>query len=90
VQLTVALLDRYVGTYEAPGLGELVLTREGTSLWAQPTGQTRLQLWPTSETEFYLKEVPVTISFERDGSGNVTGLVIDQGGQQIKATRVKK
>lgn len=90
VQLTPALLDRYVGTYEAPGIGELVLMREGTTLWAQPTGQSRLQLWPTSETEFFLKEVPVTMTFEQDASGNVTGLVIDQGGQQIKATRVKK
>jgi hypothetical protein len=90
VQLTAELLDRYVGTYQAPGLGELVLTREGTTLWAQPTGQSRVQVWPTSETEFYLKEAPVTITFELDSGGNVTGLVIDQGGQQVKAAKVQK
>jgi hypothetical protein len=89
VVLSEAVLDRYVGTYQVPGLGELYLTREGTTLWAQPTGQDRLQLWPTSETEFYLMEADVQITFQRDAAGNTTGLVIHQGGQEIQATKVK-
>ncbi|NJD11504.1 MAG: DUF3471 domain-containing protein [Gemmatimonadetes bacterium] len=90
VQLTAALLDRYVGTYSAPGMGELVLTREGATLWAQPGGQGRVQLWPTSETTFFLKEAPVTTTIVRDDAGNVTGLLIDEGGEQIRAPKVNR
>jgi hypothetical protein len=89
VVLSEAVLDRYVGTYQVPGLGELYVTHEGTTLWAQPAGQDRLQLWPTSETEFYLMEADVQITFQRDAAGNTTGLVIHQGGQEIQATKVK-
>jgi len=90
VQLSAEVLDRYVGTYEVQEMGlQLAVTREGMTLWAQPTGQSRLQLWPTSETEFYLKEAPVKITFELDDSGNATGLVIDQSGQQVRAAKAK-
>ncbi|HSM17332.1 MAG TPA: DUF3471 domain-containing protein [Gemmatimonadales bacterium] len=87
VHLSQAVLDRHVGTYQVPGLGELVITREDTTLWAQPTGQDRVQLWPTSETEFYLTEAAVQITFRTDAGGNTTALVIHQGGQEIEAQR---
>jgi hypothetical protein len=90
VQLTAALLESYVGNYQAPGVGELAVTREASTLWIQPNGQGRMQLLPTSETEFYLKEAPATITFVRDDSGTATGLVIGQGGQQITAAKVKQ
>jgi hypothetical protein len=89
VVLSAAVLDRYVGTYQVPGLGELYITREGTTLWGAPAGQDRLQFWPTSETEFYIVEEPVQITFQRDAAGNTTGLVIHQGGQDIPAAKVK-
>ncbi len=89
VHLSATVLEKYAGTYQAPGLGELVVARDDTTLWIQPTGQNRLQLWPTSETEFYLKEAPVQFTFEQDDNGNVTGLVIEQGGQQMRATKMK-
>jgi len=89
VHLSEAVLDQHVGAYQVPQLGELVITREDTTLWAQPAGQDRLQLWPTSETEFSLTEADVRITFRRDAGGNTTGLVIHQGGQEIEAQKVK-
>jgi hypothetical protein len=89
VHLSEAVLDRYVGTYQVPGLGELTVTREDTTLWAQPTGQDRIQLWPTSETTFYITEADVQITFRRDAGGNTTGLVIHQAGQEIEAQKMK-
>jgi hypothetical protein len=87
VHLSEAILDRYVGTYEMPGLGELQITREDTTLWAQPTGQQRLQLTPTSETEFEIAEASVQITFEVGEDGETTGLVIHQAGQEIEAAK---
>jgi hypothetical protein len=89
VVLSEAALDRYVGTYQVPGLGELYITREGTTLWGQPAGDDPVQLWPTSETEFYLMEADVQITFQRDATGNTTGMVIHQAGQEIQAANVK-
>jgi hypothetical protein len=88
VHLSGAVLDGYVGTYRVPGLGEVYVTREDTTLWAQPAGQERLQLWPTSETEFYITEAGVQITFRRDAGGHTTGMVIHQGGQDIEAPKV--
>jgi len=89
VHLSAAVLERYVGTYQLQGL-DFVVAREDTTLWIQPTGQSRLQLWPTSETEFYLREAPVQITFERDSDGNVTAFVLEQSGQQLRATKVER
>jgi hypothetical protein len=89
VTLSQTVLQRYVGTYQAPELGELRVTSEGQTLWAQPAGQERVQLWPTSETEFYLMEADVQITFQRDASGTTTGLVIRQAGQEVRATKAR-
>jgi hypothetical protein len=87
VHLSEVVLDRYTGTYEVPGLGELQITREDTTLWVQPTGQRRLQLMPTSETEFQLVEVDAQIVFQVNDDGETTGLVVHQDGQEIEAPK---
>jgi hypothetical protein len=87
VNLTEAVLQKYVGTYQLPGMGALNVTREGTTLFLQPTGQNRLQLVPTSETEFMLEEADVRFTFQLDANGNATGLVIHQSGQEIEAKK---
>jgi hypothetical protein len=89
VHLSAAVLDRYVGTYQVQGLGDLVITREDTTLWAQPTGQDRVLLQPTSETEFEVMGVEARITFQLDAGGNTTGLVIHQGDQEVRAAKVK-
>ncbi len=89
LQLSAAVLDRYAGTYQVPGLGALYITREDTTLWAQPAGQDRFRLRPTSETEFSIEEADVQVSFRRDAAGNTTGLVIHQSGQEIPAAKVQ-
>jgi len=89
VNLSEAMLERYVGTYQLPGMGALDVTREGTTLFLQPPGQDRLQLVPTSETEFHLEEADVQFTFQLDASGNVTGMVINQSGQEIAAPKQK-
>jgi len=89
VHLTADILDRYVGTYRMQGMGELTVTRDDTTLWVQPTGGNPLQMVPTSETEFYLKDVEVTFTFKLDASGNVTSMVIHQMGQEMEAPKEK-
>ena len=65
----------------------ITVTREGTSLYAQATGQPRFQLFAEAPTEFFLKEVDAQITFEKDSAGKVTRLVLHQGGQDVPGVK---
>jgi hypothetical protein len=81
-----ALYDAYVGEYEvAPGF-VLTVTREGDRLLAQATGQSKLEIFPSSDTEFFLTVVDAQITFVR-GPGGVDRLVLHQGGRDMPATK---
>jgi D-alanyl-D-alanine-carboxypeptidase/D-alanyl-D-alanine-endopeptidase len=81
------VLQEYVGGYElAPGFS-IAVTREGTRLFGQATGQGRFEMFARSETEFFLRVVEARIEFQRDPSGQVTSLVLYQGGQTIPGRR---
>lgn len=83
VTVEPSTLDRYVGTYSlAPGFN-LAITREGNKLFAQATGQSRVELAADSPTEFHILAVQASISFAPDGSM----LTLHQGGRDLPAKR---
>lgn len=89
IDVKLDVLTTYVGTYQlAPGFTIDVSVKDG-GLYALPTGQSMARLWPESETEFFLKEVDAQFTFERDAQGRVTGLVLHQGGQDMKGAKIK-
>ncbi len=89
ITLDPKIYDAYAGQYEiAPGF-VLTVTREGNKLMAQATGQPSAELFPESETKFFLRVVDAQITFEKDASGRVTGLILHQGGRNIPARRIK-
>lgn len=87
VQLDPAVLDRYVGIYElGPGF-DLTVFREGERIFGTPTGQPKAELFPASETEFFLRVVDARIVFQTGPDGRSTGLVLHQGGRAMPAKR---
>jgi serine-type D-Ala-D-Ala carboxypeptidase/endopeptidase len=81
-------LERYVGHYElTPGL-VLAVTREADQLYAQLTGQPRVAVYPKSDGEFFYKVVDAQLSFENDSTGQVTAVVLHQGGRDRRAARI--
>ncbi len=74
------VLRRYVGDYALAPNFIITITVEDGNLWAQATGQQKLQVFPESSTEFFLKVVDAQITFELDENGQATGLVLHQGG----------
>jgi CubicO group peptidase (beta-lactamase class C family) len=87
-RLDPKILDEYVGQYElGPGL-VLDVTRSADQLWLQATGQSRVQLFPESQTDFFLKVADAQVRFVKDPSGRVTHLVLHQGGDR-EAKRIK-
>ena len=96
IDLPVAVLSRYVGAYDvapgrqfgSPGLYLDVTVRDG-ALLVKPVGQPEGRLWPSSETDFFLKVSNTTITFTRDADGTVTGLVVHGNGEDRVGKKVK-
>ena len=88
VELEKAVLETFVGAYEIAGM-EARVTFEEDSLHIQIPGQPKLKLHAESETNFFIIEAPVSLEFQKDESGQVTGVIIDQGGQKMEAKKKK-
>ncbi len=83
-----AVLASYVGKYELKPGFILTVTKEGSQLKAQATGQPEAAIFPKSETEFYLKVVPAQITFNKNSDGAVESLTLFQGGQEILGKKI--
>ncbi len=79
----------YTGEYELKPGFSITVTAEKDQLFLQATGQPKIQAFPSSETEFFLKEVEAQISFVKDPQGKVTQLVLYQGGNDAPARKIK-
>ena len=89
IEVDPGTLKAYVGEYEiAPGF-VLAVTLEGSRLMTQATGQGKVEIFPSSPTEFFLKVVDAQITFVKDASGAVTQLVLHQGGRDMPAKKIK-
>ena len=56
---------------------------------AQLTGQSSLEIFPESETEFFYKVVDAQLTFVKNNKGEVTSLILHQNGQHPAAVKVK-
>jgi hypothetical protein len=87
ITVPLDVLQRYVGTYELrPGVLNLV-TLERDHLMTQLTGQPKFPLFAESESKFFLKVVDAQVEFVKNDKGEVTHLVIHQGGGEQKLPR---
>ena len=84
-----SVFDEYVGVYELAPNFHITMTREGSRLMSQATGQGQFELFPESDTKFFAKVTPLTITFEKGPDGQVTHLVLVQGGRTTQAKKVK-
>lgn len=98
------IFDTLVGDYEIrpavsatlPWFGEreirpasiLKITSRDDALFGQVTGQGRFRLLPETETTYFALAEELTIRFDRDEKGQVTGLVLHQGGRDVKGKRL--
>jgi len=89
IKVDEKILNSYVGEYELSPTFTIVVSVKAGALKAQATGQSEFDLYAESETRFFLKVVEVQMDFVKDGKGKVTHLVLHQGGQDIKANKVK-
>jgi CubicO group peptidase (beta-lactamase class C family) len=83
-----AILQRYVGKYELMPEFIIEITKEGAQLKAKATGQSILDIFPTSENEFYLKAVSAQLTFNKNDAGEVESVTLFQGGREMTGKKM--
>lgn len=89
IAVSAAILDSYVGEYQLTANFSIKIAREGDGLTGEATGQDKIALFASSETEFYLTAVEAEIAFRKSPDGTVTGLVLKQGGRETPGKKIK-
>lgn len=89
VHLPEEKLKPYVGDYELmPGFVVAIRLRDGV-LKAKPANQPEADLLPLNDTDFFIKDEDIDLSFIRDGTGAVSGFAFSQGGGKMQAKKIK-
>jgi hypothetical protein len=89
VALDPAIYDGYVGRYQLAPTVVLTVTRKDRQLFVQLTGQPAFEVFPEARTEFFLKVVDAQLTFETDGRGRATAVVLHQNGRDVRGTRME-
>ena len=88
ISVDAKTFDKYVGSYELAPNAIITMTREGDQMFTQLTGQPKFPVFPEGEGKFFLKVVDAQLSFDTDAKGNVTQVVLHQGGRDQVAQRL--
>ena len=98
VKVDPAIYHSYVGEYEiAPGF-ILFVTKEGDKLFSRAmpvptppsaTDQPKSEMFPESETTFFVKDADATFTFVRNDKGQVIQVKIQRGTRLFQARKIK-
>ncbi len=82
------VLNSYVGKYQLAPNFIIEITVADKHIYAQATGQPKFEIFPESETKFYLKVVEAKVEFIKE-NGKVTKLILNQGGREMPASKIE-
>jgi len=93
IAIDPALLNNYVGRYEAQGEGIFTVAHEGNFLTIESPsdwGLPKLRIRPENEHDFFASELPLRVTFKTGNNNRVTGLLIypPRGQKAVPATRL--
>lgn len=81
IQLDEKTLGKYVGKYELTSNFMITITQKENKLFAQATGQSKIEIFAETKTKFFYKVVDAQIEFFMDDAGIVSKLVLHQNGE---------
>jgi len=89
VVVETSILKEYIGTYEISPSFSITVTHESDGLSIQATGQPKVNIYPETDTKFFLKIVDARLEFERNASNQVERLVLYQNGAVMPGKKVR-
>lgn len=89
IAVSSAVLEKYVGQYQLRPNFIITMSVENGKLMMQPNRPEKVEMFATSETEFFVKAGSAQFKFVRDAQGNVNGLVFHRNGQETTAPKIK-
>ena len=89
IQVQPVVLEDYVGKYKLDGNTIITITRENDKLFGQEANQQKMQLWPTSQTDFVIKELNAKISFVRPANGKASMFKLNMNGRTAELPRIE-
>jgi hypothetical protein len=85
-----AILDAYAGEYEIMPGRTMTIQKSGDNLVVGSRGFPTAPIFPESETRFFFKAVDVELTFVKNDKGEVTELIVDNGGRLFHAKKMTK
>jgi len=89
VAIDPQLYETYAGRYQFAPAVLLTIARTDSHLFAQLTGQPAFEIFPESDTRFFLKVVDAQLTFESDAQGKAIAVVLHQNGRDQRATKIE-
>jgi len=89
IKVDPKIYDSYAGEYQLAPTFTITITNENGKLMAQATGQPKSELFPSSETDYYLKVVPASVTFVKDAEGKVTELILTQNERKTSGKKIR-
>lgn len=81
-------LDRLVGEYQYSPSIVFQVRREGANLVAEVRDRFRAQVFPESETRFFMKFIEMTLDFELGPDGRAVAVFVDSEGSRPRAPKI--
>ncbi|OZV68676.1 serine hydrolase [Winogradskyella aurantia] len=88
VEVEDSVLESYVGKYQLFPAVFVTVSKKGSQLFGQLTGQPEFEIYPSANNVFFLKIVEASITFNKNEDGLVDGLTLKQNGQNMVGTKV--
>jgi len=83
------ILETYVGEYQITPEFTFIVTKEENKLFVQAIGQEQFEIAAETNTKFFSKVNDARFEFIADHSGKITKVILNQGGRQADAEKIK-
>jgi hypothetical protein len=90
IAIDARLLDLYPGRYRPSPEWVYTVTHEGDALRIQLPAAPKMRLYAETERDFFLKTTDAQVTFQVDGQGHVTGLILHIWGFDVPAPRIEE
>ena len=89
VTVDPSIFDEYIGKYKLNENTIVTIMKENNKLYAWPSGESKLEMFPVSETDFIIKELNARLSFVKDENGKVKKIKLKMNGNDSELPRLE-